>query len=200
VFDTLSQVTPGIDENSSEMSVAIRAAARLRDAFNCLVIFIGHTGKEQSRGHRGWSGVIAAVDTAIEVVESNSIRTATITKQRDGESDIEYSFTLRSVPLGRDDDGDTITTCVVDHCDVPVAAPKLNKPKGHNQTIVYEAIRDSITADGIVAESEVITKAVAQLSRGAGRDKRRQYVRQAIEGLMERDLIIRENEALRLVP
>jgi hypothetical protein len=199
VFDTLSQVTPGIDENSSEMSVAIRAAARLRDAFNCLVIFIGHTGKEQSRGHRGWSGVIAAVDTAIEVVESNSIRTATITKQRDGESDIEYSFTLRSVPLGRDDDGDTITTCVVDHCDVPMAAPKVNRPKGHNQTIVYEAIRDSITEDGTAAESEVITKVAAQLSRGAGRDKRRQYVRQAIEGLMERDLIIRENQVLRLV-
>jgi hypothetical protein len=200
VLDTLSQVTSGIDENSSEMGAAIRAAARLREAFNCLVVFIGHTGKEQSKGHRGWSGVIAAVDTAIEVVASNSIRTATVTKQRDGESGMEYSFVLRSVPLGRDDDGDLITTCVLDYRDAPPATTKVNKPKGHNQTIVYDAIREAITADGIAAESEIITKMAAQLPRGSGRDKRRQYVRQAIEGLVERNLVIHEKEALRLMP
>jgi hypothetical protein len=200
VLDTLSQVTVGVDENSSEMGAAIRAAARLQEAFNCLVIFVGHTGKNPASGHRGWSGFIGAVDTAIEVGESNSIRTATIKKQRDGESDIQYSFTLRPVPLGRDEDGDLITTCVVDHCDIPMAAPKVNKPKGHNQTIVYEAIRDSITVEGTAAESEIITKVAAQLPRGTGRDKRRQHVRQAIQGLVERDLIIHEDEALKLVP
>lgn len=196
VLDTLSQVTSGLDENSAEMSLALRAANKLREAFHCLVIFVGHSGKDPTKGHRGWTGVFAAVDTAIEVTQSGEIRSATVTKQRDGESGVRHSFILRPVNIGTDEDGDAITTCLLDHCDTPAtrrSAPK-KKRRGGVQGTVLEMIPDTGSAN----IEEILTGMVQKMKRGEGKDRRREHAKRALAQLIADQVVVRDGEVVRI--
>jgi hypothetical protein len=175
------------------MGIALKAADRLRAEFNCLVIFIGHSGKDPAKGHRGWSGVSANVDTTIEVIESNSIRTATIRKQRDGESGVEYSFVLRPVTIGADEDGDPITTCVVEYCDTPMVTAAPKRPDGNIQTAVYEVIKT-----GLCKVPEVIDESIKAIKKGEGKDRRREHAKRALSVLVANQVVIQEGTIVRL--
>jgi hypothetical protein len=79
-------------------------------------MIVHHTGKDAARGARGHSSLRAAVDTELRVtVGEDGWRTVETTKQRDMPADFERRFRLRVVELGRDQDGDAVTSCVVEH-------------------------------------------------------------------------------------
>ena len=73
-----------------------------------------HSGKvtDLARGH---SSLRAATDTEIEVAvdEVSGIRFAKTTKQREIEGGREFAFELETVILGDDEDGDSVTSCYV---------------------------------------------------------------------------------------
>lgn len=96
VVDTLAAASGGANENSGEDMNAVLAACRaLHAATGALILLIHHSGKDQSKGARGWSGIKAAVDTEIEITHGfDGGRMATVTKQRDGESGVSYPFAL----------------------------------------------------------------------------------------------------------
>jgi len=110
-FDTLSRSMPGGDENSpSDMTQIIAAADYVRDQLDATTVFVHHSGKNKDLGARGHSSLYAAADTVISVIE----KTATLEKSRDGMNGDRFKFGLEIINLGEDDDGDPITTCVVD--------------------------------------------------------------------------------------
>lgn len=115
VFDTLAQVTAGANENSGEdMGRALAAAKRISKATGAVVLIVAHTGKDASRGIRGWSGIKAALDFEIYIEKSGELRAATITKMKDGDGEgIAFPFKLESVALGVDDEGFDVASCVV---------------------------------------------------------------------------------------
>ena len=120
VIDTVSRALAGGDENApADMGAFVRSLDQLRDKLSCHVLAIHHCGKEQSRGARDHSLLKAAVDTEIEVVRYDKLKiaSATITKQRDGISGDQIAFRLRPVELGRDEDGDPVTSCIVEPTD-----------------------------------------------------------------------------------
>jgi hypothetical protein len=122
VIDTLNRAFPGGDENNSEaMGKVLEVTAMLRDKFNCHVMVVHHTGKDPTRKARGHSSLICAVDTAIEVAREadSDVSTVTIDKQRDGIAGVSQAFTLKSIGLGRDEDDDPVTSCVVEWTDAP---------------------------------------------------------------------------------
>jgi len=111
VFDTLGRVTAGADENAhQDMSRAIAAADKIRQRTGATVMFVHHSGKDTSKGARGHTSLLGAIDTEIRV-EKNKL---SITKQRDGAGGGPYGFRLRPVMLGTDEDGDPVSSCVVD--------------------------------------------------------------------------------------
>lgn len=124
VVDTLSQVTPGANENSSEdMGRALSHLKLVGKALGAMMLVVGHTGKDTGRGQRGWSGIKGALDVEIEVLRLANFRTATITKMKDGEGEnTEFMFNLTQVALDvmvEEDDliGPELremTSCVVD--------------------------------------------------------------------------------------
>jgi hypothetical protein len=115
VIDTLAAAAPGGDENSAEtMSEINSAGIRIRDLFGCVTVLVHHAGKDRQRGARGHSSLRAAVDVEIEVTHAQGLRCATVRKNRDGETDFEVPFRLRPIVLGKDEDGDDVTTCVVE--------------------------------------------------------------------------------------
>jgi hypothetical protein len=116
VIDTLSRTMPGTEENSPEaMTRFVAQMDRLRTETGAAVLVIHHEGKDPKKGPRGHSSLAAAADVIVAITREpqTKISTATVTKSRDGEAGISFSFALRSVELGRDDDGDPVNSAVV---------------------------------------------------------------------------------------
>lgn len=115
VIDTLSRVMAGGDENGPvDMTAFIKNVDRIRHACGAHIMIVHHTGKDVAKGARGHSSLRAATDTEIEVsVDETELRAARVTKQRDLPGGEEFAFRLDAVSLGVDDDGDTVTTCIV---------------------------------------------------------------------------------------
>jgi hypothetical protein len=116
VMDTLSATIPGADENSSQdMSRVLADLQGIATDLGLLVLVVAHTGKDEGRGLRGWSGLLANADGVILLAERKQGEpcTGTITKVKDGPAGDSFAFELEQVTLGHDADGDPITTCVV---------------------------------------------------------------------------------------
>jgi hypothetical protein len=132
-IDTLNRAMSGGNENSPEdMGGYMNGIDRLRDQLRCHVSNIHHFGKDASRGSRGHNSLICAVDTEIQVTrdETTKISTAAVTKQRDGIIGSKFNFHLRQIELGRDQDGDPVTTCVIERDEDQRLEKKRKTPTG----------------------------------------------------------------------
>lgn len=116
VLDTMARVMGGADENAApDIADLMRNVEVLVRATGAHVLLVHHTGKDQARGARGHSSLRAAIDTEIELTRDEwGLITAEVTKQRDGPTGYSFAYTLRQVELGQDQDGDPVTTCVVE--------------------------------------------------------------------------------------
>lgn len=111
IVDTLSRALAGGDENAStDMGTFVQHIDQLRTEIQTHVMVVHHSGKEQSRGARGWSGIRAAVDTEIEVHEGMF----TAMKQRDIDAIQPIPFRLKQIPIGRFRDKE-VNSCVVEY-------------------------------------------------------------------------------------
>jgi len=151
VVDTLSRVMAGGDENGPvDMTQFVANMDAIRALTGAHICIVHHSGKDAARGARGHSSLRAAVDTEIEIAppaDGDTIRTATDSKQREHESDRVFPFALKLVELGFDEEGDPISTCVIEHMDES-AAPKRQKPLGKNQKKLLEAF-DQMLGEGL---------------------------------------------------
>jgi hypothetical protein len=128
IVDTFAQVMPGANENAGEdVGKALAHCKGIHRATGALVMLVHHSGKDSSKGARGWSGLRAAADVELEVVRVDNARSLTVTKLKDGVDGAEFGFQLHTVVLGLDEDGEEITSCVVEHVEGPV---KRRAPKG----------------------------------------------------------------------
>ena len=135
VVDTLSRAMAGGDENGpTDMTSFIANLDALRDVTGAHIMIVHHSGKDTAKGARGHSSLRAATDTEIELQVEQGIRTATATKQRDLEPQEPIVFQLKVHELGKDEDGDPVTTCTIQPADADELADLQQKrPKGANQ-------------------------------------------------------------------
>jgi RecA-family ATPase len=150
VIDTLSRAMAGGDENGpTDMTSFIANADALRDVTGAHIMIVHHSGKDTAKGARGHSSLRAATDTEIELEVEDKMRTATATKQRDLEPQDPFVFTLKVHELGKDEDGDAVTTCTIDQADPDdVADMQQKRPSGANQKIVTSAFKQ-LRGEGI---------------------------------------------------
>jgi hypothetical protein len=153
VIDTVSRVLSGGNENApDDMGALVRSLDRLRDQLRCHVLAIHHCGKEIGRGSRGHSLLRCAVDTEIEITrsEGSGVSTAIVAKQRDGALGQHIAFKLRQVVLGADDDGEPVTSCVVEA--VNDTTPKRPPPKLRPaEQIAFDTLQKALAAEGTAA-------------------------------------------------
>lgn len=123
IIDTLNRAMPGGNENASEdMGRAIKAAGKIANGLDCLVLVVHHSGKDSGRGARGHSSLLGAADAELEVAkEPDGRRTLRATKIKDGEDGARYEFQLKHVELGFTRDHDPMaeayerdTSCVIE--------------------------------------------------------------------------------------
>ena len=117
IVDTMARVMAGTDENTAaDIGALVTACQHIQTATGAAVLLVHHSGKDAARGARGHSALRAAVDTELAVtVEDDGWRSLRATKQRDWPGGKELRFKLAEVQLGRDGDGDPVTSCVVQH-------------------------------------------------------------------------------------
>ena len=150
IVDTLSRVMGGGNENHPDhMGALVQNIDTLRTKTGAHVLIVHHSGKDVSRGARGHSLLRAAADTEIEVIRDDvaKLLTARATKQRDYTTQGAFILQLRVVELGIDEDGDPVTSCVIESAegaDKPAPKVKISAI----QTRALDLLADAITRGG----------------------------------------------------
>lgn len=195
VIDTLNQSAPTADENtSSDMGRIIQNSMTLQRLTGSLVILVHHTGKDTSKGPRGHSSLLAALDVAIEVKRTPAGREWALSKAKDADDTGKYSFKLESIPLGTDEDGEPVSSCV--------ALPDIMRvfqrlpPTGKNQVAALDALKAHSSQTGsskiCVTEANNIVKAAL----GGDSKHRASSAKSAIGTLVSGGWLVQENETL----
>lgn len=153
VVDTLARSMGAGDENTAkDMGQFIANVDFIRAETGAHVLVIHHSGKDTTRGARGSGALRGAVDTEIELTRADSVITATTRKQRDMPGDAAFNYTLRSVFLGYDEDGDAVTSCVVEPTE---AAPKRGPKITGQAKIALQAFGDALAHHGIMKTGDL---------------------------------------------
>lgn len=189
VIDTFSQVMPGANENAGEdVGRALAHCKLISQKTKAMVLLIHHSGKDSTKGARGWSGLRAAADVEIEITRSEHDRVATITKLKDGEDGAEFGFKLVQVPVGLDEEGDVITSCVVEHGAAVMKDKRKREPKGSVERLVLRTVLDCLGDGGVADMGNIVGESVNQLphdTNSTKKDRRREVVLRAIDSLRD---------------
>jgi hypothetical protein len=150
VIDTLNRSIPGSESRDEDMSAYVKAADLLREAFGAAIIIIHHCGinGERPRGHTSLTG---AVDAQIAVKRDEAERIiATVEFMKDGPEGEEIVSRLGVVEVGEDEDGDAITSCVVEAAD---GEDRQSQTKSHLSPAQGRALQ--LLADAINLSGEI---------------------------------------------
>lgn len=201
VVDTLAQVALGGNENAAEdMGKVLKACRGIHASTGATVLLIHHSGKDESKGARGWSGLRAAADAELEVLREGEQRTLGVTKMKDGDDGGSFSFTLREVPLFDevDADGEVVTSCVVEHNDAPAAGRggagerKAGGRAGRREMAILSALDDALTE--WVSEEGLLAAMGIQDRFGKGNTRR------ALENMVQKGMLEKGSLGYRAVP
>ncbi len=202
VVDTYAQVMPGGDENGGvDGGKVIKHCQLIHKLTGAIVLLVHHVGKDSARGARGWSGLRAAADVEITVERAQDHRAATVTKMKDGEEGAEFGFKLNTVTIGEDEDGEDITSCVLEHTTAVPKADRKKEPTGTVEKLVLRVVMDMADLDGGDTPAKVLIEAcVNQMILDPGkRDRRREMAARALEKLRESGRLVFTNGTVRLV-
>ena len=200
ILDTLNRAAPEADENASaDMGRILEAAKQLQRLTGGLVVLVHHTGKDVTKGLRGHSSLFAALDAAVEVVREGDRHSWRVAKAKDGADGAAHPFKLEVVELAPDDEGESVSSCVIrmDAAAADIARVKL--PQGGNQRIILDALRPMFKASSMFGKAGApaprpCLELEAAISASAPRltcapDRRAERARDAITGLVGRGVL-----------
>jgi len=108
-IDTLARAFGGGNENDSQdMGAFIHNCGRVQRKLDCAMMPLHHSGKDSTKGLRGHSSLLGAVDTQIELqklqVDEPKDGVAgrgiiTISKQKDGQDNLKFGFEMIHIDI-----------------------------------------------------------------------------------------------------
>ena len=180
VVDTMSATFAGDENAATDIADYLRMLnTHLRAEFNCTVLVIHHTGHSASERPRGSSAIIAGLDFVLGCFRPNPDANSAlleVVKQKDGDKLAAQHFELERQVLGKDEDGDEISSLVAHHQDlldmIRAAAGKLAPVEQKIIAMMEPGLvvsEDEIAEElrGIVKDTSIYTtrrRAVAKLS------------------------------------
>lgn len=200
VVDTYARAMAGGNENDAkDVGQAVAHCDIIHRKTGALVVLVHHSGKDATKGARGSGALRAAADLEIEVVQTREYRAATITKQKDGEDGAEYQFNLAELAIGEDEDGEPITSCVVEHrMDAASAHDRKENPEGVNEKLVMRYL-ETIGED--IKRTELVENTFEMLEHDTApgqKDRRKERVGRAIKSLARKNLLEDDGLMVRL--
>jgi AAA domain len=151
VLDTLNRSMAGSESKDEDMAGYVKAADAIREAFGCAVIIVHHSGVDGTRP-RGHTSLTGAADAQLAVKRDAAENVnVTVEWMKDGPEGDVIVNRLERVPLGHDEDGEEISSCVVIPVnDAEVVASrkaKLNKNQETMFSILRGAGKDGLTTE-----------------------------------------------------
>jgi AAA domain len=145
-LDTLNRSLNGSESKDEDMAAYVRAADAIRAAFDCVVVIVHHCGvnSERPRGHTSLTGAAdVQIATKRDLVDNI---VATVEWAKDGLIGLEIVSRLVVVDLGVDEDGEAITSCVIEEVKDGAAKTAAKKPKGQRSEEVDKVSRALVEA------------------------------------------------------
>lgn len=147
VIDTLNRSLIGSESRDEDMSAYVHACDRLREAFKCAVIVVHHCGTNDQRP-RGHTSLTGATDAQIEVKRDKVGNiVATVEFMKDGPEGDKIVSRLAVVDLGSDEDGEPISSCIVEPSEQPVQSGRA-KPLSGQAGIAFRMLGNALADKG----------------------------------------------------
>jgi hypothetical protein len=129
VLDTYARMTLNIDESSSKDSgPVLQALDKIRRATNGgTALAVHHTGKDVSKGLRGSSAFLGAVDIGISLAGDGAALKASVDKSNAGPTPIPEWYALETVDLEALKDYEPRSSAVLTHTGAPLKDPNLEQ-------------------------------------------------------------------------
>jgi len=164
VIDTLARSFGGGNENNSDdMGVYIQSLGKIQNRYKCSLMLLHHAGKDTSKGLRGHSSLLAAVDTQMEILRFTDSMKGQIflSKQKDGEQGERYGFEAITVDIDRSELGlENGSSLVIEASDVGDTKasdaenkPEKGKPVGAKQKIAEKSLNVAIKTFGSIMDT-----------------------------------------------
>jgi hypothetical protein len=161
IVDTLARAFGGGNENdSSDMGAFIASLSKIQRLLDCALQIVHHVGKDITKGLRGHSSLLGALDTELELqrldaaLQDNQYAGSgniTITKQKDGSDGAKYGFRMVKVNLDNGRLGfDNTQSLAVEPADIVVNTQQVGlnrtgqgKHQGKAMTAFVESLRET---------------------------------------------------------
>ena len=177
-IDTLARAFGGGNENdSSDMGAFIASLSKIQRLLDCALQIVHHVGKDITKGLRGHSSLLGALDTELELqrldgtLQDNHIAGSgniTITKQKDGSDGAKYGFRMVKVNLDNGRLGfDNTQSLAVEAADIVVNVQQvgLNRTgQGKHQGKAMSAFVESLRETDRIQSTKFGSKRVALVS------------------------------------
>lgn len=153
VLDTLSRMIGSGDEDKArDINVVVQRAEKIQRETGAHVLIVHHSGKDRDRGMRGSNALLGAADAVIEVSrhEESGICEGKIVKVKDGSAVDPFKYTLRQSVLGTDEDGEDITSAIVDPTDASPGVTRGRPNLTNAEKIALEALDEALIDEGVV--------------------------------------------------
>ena len=168
-IDTLARAFGGGNENDSQdMGAFIHNAGRLQRKLDCALMVLHHSGKDATKGLRGHSSLLGAVDTQIELTKLEQTERKegvagqgilTISKQKDGQDNLKFGFEMVQININQGKESglgldENVSLAVreqqemIDQQHKKSNVPPPRTAAGPNQLIAMHALHESIKEHG----------------------------------------------------
>jgi len=154
-IDTLNRSLAGSESNDQDMGAYIKAADAVIATFRCAVVIVHHCGIDDRRP-RGHTSLTGAADAQIAVKrdKGSGAITATLEWLKDGDEGEILTSHLKKIDLGQDDDGDPISSCVIQAIDADdVGRSEPTRKPSDRQKLAIVALQNVVTTMGEPAPS-----------------------------------------------
>jgi AAA domain len=147
VLDTAAKgiaVAGGDEDKAKDVNRCLANLRRLHQMHSIHLSLVGHTGKDETRGQRGSNAAPGDYDLHIQLSTNGDVKTATVKKANDQPEGDLLSYRMSKVVTGRDEDGDEISTWIVDKEIIRLKASEKGETKlTNNQKTMFGILFDA---------------------------------------------------------
>jgi uncharacterized protein len=155
IFDTLARCLDGDENQAKDIGAFIQSVDSIRTTYNCTILIVHHSGKDEKKGARGSTSIKGALDTEILLSKTGEKSfELSVSKQKDHEPPKAKGFRFESVATNwLDDDMNVIYSAVLVSYETEheKKARKLNA----NTQKMLNVLITTITNDGIEPPEQV---------------------------------------------
>ena len=193
----------GADENSAtDMGKFVKSCDAVKEHCGCALLAIHHSGKDSSKGMRGSSALMGAVDTSLRIKKAGDQITLNMDKQKDAEPIEDQYYLMKIASTGT---FSTETSVYLEKMSESMSSDARTTDLPQRQLKALDCMRDS--ANGNVIDVYVAKDSFFYWLQHEGgipgdddkaKGARRQVWKRALDALVERDIVLSFDTGRRL--